>query len=223
MPTFGASGLKHLLFSTPGNLYVLPSGFTVVADPPPVISALAPAVDGNGNPAVAIAGQQFTSSTRIFFDGMPAVIQSQKSNLLIVTPPLGPIGYTAAVAAFNSDGQSSLFLNPTARTYTYASGAASAVAANPSLTVSPSVIPAGGAVTVVVTGVNTNFVQGLTTAGFGTSDVLVNQITVTDPTHLTVTVTPNVSIGSANITITTGLEVISQAVKSQITATDPQQ
>ncbi len=31
MPTFGASGLKHLLFSTPGNLYVLPSGFTVVA------------------------------------------------------------------------------------------------------------------------------------------------------------------------------------------------
>jgi hypothetical protein len=59
--------------------------------------------------------------------------------------------------------------------------------------------------------------------GFGTSDVLVNQITVTDATDLTVTVTPNVSISSANITITTGLEVISQAVGSQITATDPQQ
>jgi hypothetical protein len=59
--------------------------------------------------------------------------------------------------------------------------------------------------------------------GFGTSDLLVNQITVTDATDLTVTVTPNVSISSANITITTGLEVISQAVGSQITATDPQQ
>jgi hypothetical protein len=223
MPTFGASGLKHLLFSTPGNLYVLPSGFTVVAEPPPVISSVTSAVDGNGNPAVAIAGQQFTSSTRVFFDGLPAVIQSQKSSSLVVTPPLGPIGYTAAVAAFNSDGQSSLFLNPTAPTYTYAAGVASAVAANPSLTVSPSVIPAGGAVTVVVTGVNTNFVQGLTTVGFGTSDVLVNQVTVTDQTDLTVTVTPNVSLSSANITITTGLEVISQAVGSQITATDPQQ
>jgi Matrixin/IPT/TIG domain len=223
MPTFGASGLKHLLFSTPGNLYVLPSGFTVVAAPPPVITALAPAVDGNGNPAVAISGQQFTSDTRVFFDGMPAVIQSQKSSLLIVTPPLGPIGYTAAVVAFNSDGQSSLFLNPAAPTYSYAAGAASAVAGNPSLTVSPSVIPAGGSATVVVTGVNTNFVQDLTTVGFGTSDVLVNQITVTDATDLTVTVTPNVSISSANITITTGLEVISQAVGSQITATDPQQ
>jgi hypothetical protein len=223
MPTFGASGLKHLLFGTPGNLYVLPSGFTVVAAPPPVISALAAAVDGNGNPAVAIAGQQFAPDTRVFFDGVPAVIQSQKSNLLIVTPPLGPIGYAAAVAAFNSDGQSSLFLNPTAPTYSYAAGVASAVAGNPSLTVSPSVIPAGGSVTVVVTGVNTNFVQDLTTVGFGTSDVQVNQITVTDATDLTVTVTPNVSISSANLTITTGLEVISQAVGSQITATDPQQ
>ncbi len=223
MPTFGASGLKHLLFSTPGNLYVLPAGFTVVAAPPPLISALAPAVDGNGNPAVAIAGQQFTPGTRIFFDGMPAAIQSQKNNLLIVTPPLAPIGYTAAVAAFNGDGQSSLFLNPTARTYTYGAGLASAVGANPSLTVSPSIIPAGGAVNVAVTGVNTNFVQGLTTVGFGTSDVVVNQITVTDATDLTVTVTPNVSIGSANITVTTGLEVISQAVGSEITATDPQQ
>ncbi len=89
-PSFTAGpGPKHLLFSTPGNLYVLPAGFTVVDAPPPVISALAPAVDGNGNPAVAIAGQQFTSSTQILFDGLPAVIQSQTSNLLIVTPPLG--------------------------------------------------------------------------------------------------------------------------------------
>ena len=53
----------------------------------------------------------------------PATIQSQTSNLLIVTPPSAPVGYTAAVAAFNSDGQSSLFLNPTAPTYTYVSGA----------------------------------------------------------------------------------------------------
>jgi hypothetical protein len=40
--------------------------------------------------------------------------------------------------------------------------------------------------------------------------------------HLTATVTPTVSISSANITITTGLEVISQAVGSQITATNSQ-
>jgi hypothetical protein len=35
-----------------------------------------------------------------------------------------------------------------------------------------------------------------------------------------VVVTPNVTIESANITVTTGLEVVSQALGSQITTTD---
>jgi hypothetical protein len=96
------------------------------------------------------------------------------------------------------------------------------VAASPSVVVSPIVIPAGSSVTVDVQGSGTNFAQDLTTVGFGTSDVAVNQINVISPTHLTVTVTPNVTIGSANITITTGLEAISQALGSQITATNPQ-
>ena len=91
---------------------------------------------------------------------MPAVIQSQKSNLLIVTPPLAPAGYTASVAVFNSDGQSSLFLNPTAPTYTYPDNVNFALSANPSLVVSPSVIPAGGSVTVNIQGINTNFAAG---------------------------------------------------------------
>ncbi len=73
---------------------------------------------------VAIAGEQFTPSTQILFDGLPAVIESQSSNLLIVTPPPAPAGYTAAVAAFNADGQSSLFLNPRLPPYTYTAGAA---------------------------------------------------------------------------------------------------
>ncbi len=76
--------------------------------------------------------------------------------------------------------------------------------------------------TLDVQGTGTNFVQGLTTVGFGTSDIAVTEINVISPAHLTVTVTPNVSISSANITITTGLELISQAVGSQITATNPQ-
>jgi hypothetical protein len=227
MPDFTArTGPMHLLFSTPGNVYVLPSGFSVVDAPPPLISALAPAGNGSGN--LAIAGQQFTPSTQIWFDGVPATIQSQKSNLLIVTPPFAPAGYTAAVTAFNSDGQSSLFLNPTANTYTYGPGAASTLPAGASLVVSPSVIPAGGAVTLDIQGTNTSFQDSTaggfgTTVGFGTSDVQVNQINVISPIHMTVTVTPNVSINSANITVTTGLEVISQAAGSQITTTNTPQ
>jgi hypothetical protein len=221
LPTLPRTGPEHLLFSTPGNLYVLPSGFSVVDAPPPLISALGPAASGNGN--VAISGEQFTPSTQVLFDGVPATIQAQFSTILIVTPPPAPAGYTAAVAAFNTDGQSSLLLNPTAPTYTYTPGAAPSVAANPSLIVTPNVIPAGSALTLDVKGINTDFASGVTTVGFGTSDVVVNQVNVISATHLTVNVTPNVSISSANITVTTGLEVVSEAVGSQITAADPLQ
>jgi hypothetical protein len=215
-------GPKHLLFSTPGDLYVLPAGFTVVQLPPPTISALSSAVDGNGNPAVAITGRQFSPTTQVFFDGLPAVIQSQTSDSLIVRPPPAPSGYTAAVAVFNSDGQSSLFLNPTAPGYTYPDGAPFALTANPSLVVTPSMIPAGGSVTVEVRGSNTNFTAGVTTVGFGTSDVQVNQVNVLSATHLTAVVSPAVAVSSAVITVTTGLEVVSQALGSQIAAIDQQ-
>ena len=214
-------GPKHLLFNTPGNLYVLPAGFTVVDAPPPLVSAIAPA--GKGNSAVAIAGENFTPSTQIFFDGLPAVILSQGTNLLIVTPPPAPAGYTAAVAAFNADGQSSLFLNPAANTYTYPSGVPFSLPANPSLVVTPSVIPAGGSVTVDVQAFNTNFTKATPIVGFGTSDVQVTQVTVLSPTHLTAVVSPNVTIGTGGITVSTGLEVISQALGSQIAVNSSQQ
>jgi hypothetical protein len=218
-------GPKHLLFSTPGSLYVLPAGFTVVDAPPPIISALGPSTDPNGNPAVAIAGLNFQPNLQVMFDGLPAQVWQQSTNLLILTPPPAPSGYTAAVAVLNPDGQSSLYLNPTAPTYTYAAPSATpfAFASGASLVVSPSVIPSGGSTTITIQGSNTNFTSA-TTLGFGTSDIVVNQINVIGPNQLTAVVTSNVSVPSSNITVTTGLEVISQALGSQVTATDnPQQ
>ena len=215
-------GPKHLLFSAPGDLYVLPAGFTVVQAPAPSINTLSSAVDGNGNPAVAISGQQFTPTTQVLFDGLPAVIQSQTSDTLIVTPPPAPAGYTAAVAVFNSDGQSSLFLNPTAPAFTYAGGSPFTLTANPSLVVSPSMLPAGGSVTVQVRGINTDFTAGLTTVGFGTSDVQVSQVKVLSPTRLTAVVSSATAVSSSVITVTTGLEVVSQPLGSQVVVLDQQ-
>jgi hypothetical protein len=178
---------------------------------------VAPTFDSNGNRAVAIAGEQFRSDTRIFFDGLPATVEVQTANgLMIVTPPPAPGGYTASIVALNSDGQSSLLLSPAAPTFTYDPGSV------PSLTVMPSVLTPGGDVTVDVQGVNTNFIQGQTLIGFGTSDVLVKQITVLSPTHLTAVVAPSVTLPTGGINVTTGLGVISQALGQQVIATDPQ-
>jgi hypothetical protein len=114
-------------------------------------------------------------------------------------------------------------LSPTAPTYTFGSPSLPAAIATPSLVVSPSVISAGGDVTVDVQGSATNFLQDVTTIGFGTSDAVVKQITIIDATHLTAIVTAAANVSAANITVTTGLEVISQALGSQIVATDPSQ
>jgi hypothetical protein len=215
---FGAGqGPKHLLFSTPNDLYVLPSGFTAVSNPPPSISSTVPTFDGNGNRAVAVYGSGFAPDTRIFFDGQAGVIQSvQSDGSLLVTPPAAPGGYIANVVALNSDGQSSLFLQPTAPTYTYDPLGA------PSLTVMPSFIPPTGTTTVDITGANTNFTSA-TTIGFGSSDAVVKTITVLSPTHLSVVVSAsNAWVPTGGLSVTTGLRIISQALGNQVTATDPQ-
>jgi hypothetical protein len=227
-----AEGPKHLLFATLDDLYVLPAAFSIVAYAPPSITAVTPSLDANGNRIVLIAGTGFFPgakganvpvNTTVLFDGQPGVIQgTTKAGQLIVTPPPAQLGYTATVVALNSDGQSSLFLNPTPPTFTYGGASATPAALPaPSLTVTPETLVAGNAITVDVVGRNTNFVAGQTIVGFGTSDVVVNQVTVLTPNHLSVQVTPNVTVATSGINVTTGLGVISQALGNQITTANP--
>ena len=210
-------GPKHLLFSTKDDLYVLPSGFTVVANMPPSITSVSSTTDANGNRALSITGTNFQPDTRVFFDGMAAVIEQTNSDgSLVVLPPQAPGGYTANVVALNSDGQSSLFLQANPVTYTYDPSDV------PSLTVSPTFLAPGGDVTVDVVGTATNFVDGQTVVGFGTSDVTIKKVTVLSPTHLSAVVTPNVFVSTTGINITTGLRLISQSLGNQIIVTTPQ-
>ena len=209
-------GPKHLLFSTQSDVYVLPAAFTVVNNPAPSITSITPTFDASGAPALLISGTALSpdafTTTRIFFDGLPAVIeQVTPDGQLLVLPPQASPGYTATVVALNSDGQSSLFLQPAPTTYSYAPGPAA------SLTVSPASLLPGGDTVVDVLGTGTNFVDGQTTVGFGTSDVVVKKVSVLSPGHLQALVTPNAVAPTSGITVTTGLGVISQALGAQIT------
>ena len=148
---------------------------------------------------------------------MAAVIEQVNADgSLVVLPPQAPGGYTANVVALNSDGQSSLFLQVNPVTYTYDP------ADVPSLTVSPTFLAPSGDVTVDVVGAATNFVDGQTVVGFGTSDVTIKKVTVLSPTHLSAVVTPNVFVPTSSINITTGLRLISQSLGNQIIVTTPQ-
>lgn len=210
-------GPKHLLFSTPNDLYILPSGLTAVSNPPPAINYTVPTFDSNGNRAVAIYGSGFVAASRIFFDGQAGVVLgTQSDGSLLVTPPAAQGGYVANVVALNPDGQSSSFIQTTPATYTYDP------AGVPALTLMPSIIPPTGTTVVDIVGVGTHF-NGSTTVGFGTSDAYVQSINVLSPTHLSVVVSAtNAWVPTSGITVTTGLQIISQATNNPVTATDPQ-
>lgn len=213
-------GPKHLLFSTPSDIYVLPAAFSVVFNQPPSITSVTSGLDSNSKRVVLVAGTGFfpdqNTSTRVLFDGLPGVIQGvAKDGRLIVTPPPAPGGYQATVVVLNSDGQSSLFLNPVPAIYTYDSRGAA------SLTVTPKVLVPGGDVTVDIVGVNTNFADGQTSVGFGTSDVVIKQVKVLSSTHLSVQVTPHVAVSTSGINVTTGIGVVSQALGNKITTASP--
>jgi Matrixin len=216
---FSGNGAKHLLFSTKDDIYVLPSGFSVVSQQPPSIASVAPAVDNSGNRVLEVTGTNLAAgSTTILFDGLPGTVTGAADDGgLFVIPPPGPGSYRAIVTALNPDGQSSNFLQPAVPpVYTYDPSAAPALAVSPAL-----LAPGSNVIDVVAT--NTNFIDGQVMAGFGSSDAVVTKVTVVSPTHLLVGVTMNSNtiVSTTSMNVVNGLQLIAQSQGSNITLQPP--
>jgi uncharacterized protein (TIGR03437 family) len=216
---FSTDTPRHLVFSANNDIYVLPSGFFHVERKPPSITSVVAATDGGTRTAV-ITGANLRESTRVLFDGVPALVRSFDEALqrLTVVPPPAPAGHRANVTALNPDGQSSLFIdgdNPPV--YTYNAEASLAFAAS-SFVTTPSALPAGSEAMVQIDAVGTNFIDGLVAVGFGTSDVVARRVWVVSPTRLLVNVSlsPNAQFGAHNVTIASGLNVLSQSSALQV-------
>lgn len=207
-------GPKHLIFSSPNDIYVRPCGFTVVQNPPPAITSVTPAFDNSGQRAVLIGGSNLQPDTRIYFDGILGVsLGVMTDGRLLVQPPQAPGGYASAVVALNSsDGQSSLFVQPNPATFVYDP------APPPAVSVAPQFLTPGADTTVDVVTQNTNFIDGQVVVGFGSSDVVVKRVSVLSPTHLSVTVSSPVGnfVPVSSINITSGLRLMSQNVGTTI-------
>ncbi len=84
------------------------------------------------------------------------------------------------MTAYNSDGQSSqLVQSASPVTWSYGNSAVATVG-----DISPASLPAGSEASVDITGSGFAFTPGLTTVGFGTTDVVVRQLFVLSPNHL---------------------------------------
>jgi uncharacterized protein (TIGR03437 family) len=212
-----------------GQLYVLPDAFSVVPAAPPSISAVNGSTDGNGNATVTIVGSNLSSVTRsdgnntaIFFDGAQAnVLQVNPDGSLTVAAPPATNGYQASVEALAPDSQtSSQFLGSAAPPSFIYGGPSS-----PSINVSPAQAVAGTDSTVEIFGVNTNFVQGQTVVGFGSSDITVTQVWVVSPglIRMNISVNPSAAVVPTTVSVSSGLQLATLSTVFQISAANPQQ
>ncbi len=209
-----AIGPQHIIFSTPGYTYVLPAAVNLTAAPPPTITA----ATANGDGTITVTGTTFDTDTRIYLDGLPSTINSinPANGSAVVVPPPGTSQEQAVVSAFNSDGQNSQQVQPAPVTYTYG------VSGTPVInTIAPSSLPPGAEASIDITGSGFNFTAGQTSVGFGTSDILVQQVFVLSSTHLQVNVlvSANAALSTSDVSVIAGFQSATAPSGFHISAT----
>ena len=223
-PQVNSTTPAALAFRLPEDLYVLPAAFTIVPNGPPSVSSVTPtgATDGWGDPIVNVAGANLGGSTRVKFDGAEGTVQSVNSDgSLTVAPPPGNSPYTTSVEALTADGQTSLQSIDAAipPTLTYIGNA------NPAIFVTPANLLPGTNAMVEIDGINTVFVPGRTSVGFGSSDIFVKQVWVTSPTRMVMNVAVSASAqpGSVQVTVVSGVEFLNSTAVMQVQTANPRQ
>jgi hypothetical protein len=223
-----APGPEHLLFMLPDDIFVLPQALQIVQNPPPVVTAVTPNPDGSAT----VTGTGLTANSQVYFDSLPgqvtlpyAVLASDPngpSGLVSVAPPPGASGQTATITVYNPDGQNSTFLQPLTQspfTYSYAPSTP------PVAAISVSALPQGVSAMVDVTSTNMQFVDGLTTLGFGSGDVAVRRLWVLpgSPAHAiaNVTVSPSALLQTTVASVISGFQVYEQDSGFQVLPANP--
>lgn len=219
LPTFPGVGPRHIYFTVPNDAYVLPNAMTLAQKQPPAVTGVTPQPDGS----VIVNGTSLAADSKVYFDSLPAVTRSftgnESAGTLTVVPPPGFSGQVASVRVYNSDGQNSGFLQPNPINFPYGPSGAPGLQFN----AGTNALPAGASTMVDITGVNTQFAEGVTAFGLGSSDVSVRRVWVVGPNRLwaNVTVAPNAIPGSYHATVVNGFQVADQAFGFLVTPPAP--
>jgi matrixin/IPT/TIG domain-containing protein len=221
-------GPEHLLFTLPDDIFVLPQAIQVVGNPPPELTAVTPNSDGS----VTVSGTGLTPYSQVYFDSLPGQVDTPyaanpadatgQSGSLSVFPPPGASGQTSTVTVYNSDGQNSTFLmsqTPGAFTYTYPQSSL------PAANISISQLPQGASAMVTVNATaGMQFVDGLTTLGFGSGDVAVRRLWVLPggtQAIANVTISPTAIQQQTVASVISGFQVYEQNPGFQVVAANP--
>ena len=204
-----------LAMTTSDDLYVLPSAFTVVPTAGPSISSVSGSTDASGNTTVTLKGDNLGLDTRVLFDGAAATsTQKNDDGSFAVTAPPAIGNHVAVLEALASDGQTSMqtmgALPPP--TFTYAS------ATNPSISITPATVTIGTDTMIEVDGIDTNFAEGRTVIGSGSSDVIVRRTWIINSGKalLNISINPSALAGLTTVTAATGVQAVTLKAGLQI-------
>jgi uncharacterized protein (TIGR03437 family) len=205
---FTGTGPRHLVFSLDGDVYVRPAGVQLVARVAPLVRAVQAETGADGRVVLVLSGDSLSADSQVYVDGLSAPsagFDEAAAQLRVMAPP-GTDSRKAVITVYNPEGQSSVFVQPSEPlTYEYPPSPGPA-----SLSVSPASAPAGRDVMIQIDGVNTNFTEGQTVVGFGTSDVVTRQVWVVSTTRLlaVVSISSRAAQVSSTVSVTAGLQVV---------------
>jgi hypothetical protein len=205
-------------FTVGDALYVSPRAFSVVPSQHPRITSITQGTDNDGQTVALIAGENMDWN-KVLFDGAEALRVVKKADgTLEVLPPPATGGYSAVVELLGPDGQTSWQLTqydpgPPIR-YTYP------LTGPNSYTLTDGGITAGTDQMLEIRGTGTNFMTGRTAVGFGTADVVVRQMWVLGPDRIWLNVSANskAKLGNVPVTISTGLQTVTDGIPLQVRA-----
>jgi len=220
-PLLGAgTGPRHLVLNFGNDIFVQPDAVTLVTQGPPVINS----VIANSDGTVTVSGAGLAIDSNVFFDGLQAsVVKPFSGNAaagsITVQPPPAASGQTSTLTIYNSDSQNSMIIQGASpATFMYPAAATPQISG-----ISQASLPAGSTAAVDLTVPNANLVSGMVTVGFGSNDVTVRRVWVLSPTHLVanVVVAPSAAIGASEISVISGLQIVSQpfAFQTQVAQT----
>ncbi|MGA3080138.1 MAG: Ig-like domain-containing protein, partial [Terracidiphilus sp.] len=216
VPAGAPIGLQNVQIWTGGEIAGLPNAFTITGATPALLSVV-PSSGQQGQPYnVVITGNAFTNfvagQISAEFDGN---ITSPTVN--VISPNQVSIPITISADA-NVGSITAHLLSGPAGSVTIFPFTFTVLPSNAAITsVTPTCVPQGGQMTLAVTAINTNWVQGTTTATFYPVPVPApsfDEVTITDATdaQLAVAVPTNTPPGAYGFYMATGGQVVSASM-----------
>jgi hypothetical protein len=226
VPGNATVGLQNATVSTGGEIATLNNAFTVIGATPALLG-VAPSSGTQGQTLnVVITGNAFTT--------FPVGVYTHPATDPVVADFTGEITVNSITVTSSSSATVNITVSPNANVgsitaslnisngtggWTIFQFGFAVTASNASITsVTPSCVPQGGQVTLSVTGLNTLWVQGTTTAAFYPvpfENISVDEVTITDATDalLNVAVSTSTPAGTYGFYMATGGQVVSSTIK----------